>query len=181
MRWPGSVHDARVYMNSDVNKKFVNKTIADFQRQLVPGYSKVPPFLIGDPAYPLLPNVMKEYANCYEIKHIYFNNVLRSSRNQIECAFGRLKARWRILNRAVDVELNFSSKMIYSCFVLHNFCELHGVEVPNDVLQAQIQNEREHSQAIDRLYSYNTSQGKMVRDTLVEYIHEKYFSRPIWL
>lgn len=89
-------------------KNFINKTIADYNRQLVPGYTKFPPILIGDSAYPLLPNVIKECANCFGNKQIYFNNVLSSPRNQIECAFGRLKSRWRILNRVVDVELNFA-------------------------------------------------------------------------
>jgi len=49
--------------------------------------------------------------------------MLRSARNQIECAFGRLKARWRILTRPMDIAMESLPNVIFACFVLHNFCE----------------------------------------------------------
>ena len=117
LKWPGSVHDARVYSNSIVNKRLVSRKIPNVYQELMPGFTPVPAILIGDPAYPLLPNLMKEYSSFLEEKHVTFNNKLRSARNQIECAFGRLKARWRILNRPIDVDLDFAVTMI-SCFIL---------------------------------------------------------------
>ena len=85
-RWPGSVHDAKVYKNSLINELFQKKKFPGNFRTLLDGLNPVPPLLLADPAYPLLSNVMK----------VLFNEMLRSARNQIECAFGRLKARWRI-------------------------------------------------------------------------------------
>ena len=58
---------------------------------------------------------MKEYSTVIDAKHSLFNNVIRSTRNQTECAFGRLKARRRILNRPINVELEFGSWMIFFC------------------------------------------------------------------
>ena len=93
-------------------------------------------------------------------KHLLFNNVIRSTRNQTECAFRRLKARWRILNRPIDVELEFGVSMIFCCFVLHNFCEKHKFELNCDMVAAQIpldqrcQNCKRHN-AINQLYAYN--------------------------
>ena len=55
----------------------------------------MPPLLLGDLAYLLLPSLMKEN-NCVDTKHVIFNNKLTAARNQIECAFGRLKCHWRI-------------------------------------------------------------------------------------
>ena len=46
---------------------------------------------------------MKEHATCTTNEEVIFDEMLRSVRNQIECAFGRLKARWRILNRPMDI------------------------------------------------------------------------------
>ena len=90
--WPGSVHDARVYANSQLNKHFIEKTLPMTYRSLLPGTDRIPPLILGDPAYPLLPNVMKEYGEDAVNEKTVYNQVLRGARNQIECAFGRLKA-----------------------------------------------------------------------------------------
>ena len=177
LRWPGSVHDARVYSNCNVNKKLLSGEIPTVYQELIPGFTPVPAILIGDPAYPLLPNLMKEYSSCTEEKHVVFNNKLRLVRNQIECAFGRLKARWRILNRPVDVDLNFAISMIYSCFVLHNFCEQYNEEIHSDLIKTAIQNELrcqscQHHKQLYHLYSHNSARGKLVRDVITEYLYD---------
>ena len=50
IRWPGSVHDARVYANSRVCKQLKSGVLPQVYQELVPGYTPVPQFLIGDPA-----------------------------------------------------------------------------------------------------------------------------------
>jgi hypothetical protein len=47
------------FANSDINKMFQNKQIPMVLKELLPGDDKVPPVILGDPAYPLLPNVMR--------------------------------------------------------------------------------------------------------------------------
>ena len=175
--WPGSVHDARVFANSSINKKFINQRFPACCRELIPGDYPVPPFLIGDPAYPLLPHLMKEYPNCTSNEQVVFNEMIRSARNQIKCAFGRLKARWRILNRALDVSTEIAPQIIYTCFVLHNFCELRNGPTNDDEVQNIIEHERrtqacQHHSVIDRLYTTNTSEGINVRKSLTSYFKE---------
>ena len=58
-------------------------------------------YIIGDPAYPLRPHCIKEYESCSNDAEVIFNSMLRSARNQIECDFGCLKARWAILIRKI--------------------------------------------------------------------------------
>ena len=88
VRWPGSEHDTRIYENCGINKKFISREILRVYEELVPGFALVPSLLRGDHAYPLLPNLMKEYPSCKNAKETNVNNTLRSARNQIECAFG---------------------------------------------------------------------------------------------
>ena len=100
--WPGKVHDAWVqcisylslYGKGNSGKLFSGWTKTLYGRD-------VPLVILGDPAYPLLPWVMKPY--------MYIENKstprdekdfkYRQSRARIvvKNAFGRLKGRWRCL------------------------------------------------------------------------------------
>ena len=96
IKWRGSVQDAWVFSNSHVKKGLANGTIPNIHKELLPGFTLVPAFFIGDPAYPLLPNIMNEFTTCTDEKQLRFNTLMRIVRNQIECGYGRLKGRWRI-------------------------------------------------------------------------------------
>ena len=50
----------------------------------------------------------------------------------MECAFGILKSRWRILQKRLDSGIEFSSKIAVVCAVLHNFCINAGDDWDND-------------------------------------------------
>lgn len=125
--WPGKVHDARVLANSTLYKK------ANAQ-QLLPNWTRslcgveVPLLILGDPAYPLLPWLMKPYL---ENQHSpsdqrHFNYRQSRARMTVENAFGRLKGRWRCLMKRMDVNIANVPNIVAACVVLHNFCELHG-------------------------------------------------------
>ena len=91
---------------------------------IVEGSNPVPVFLLGDPAYSLLPLLMKECSGAGENKREkLFMYKFSSACIPIENLFGRLKVRFRCLQRAKDVKLDTLPQVIYSCFVLHNYCE----------------------------------------------------------
>lgn len=87
--------------------------------------------------------------------------MLRSGRIPIECAFRRLKARWQILNKRVNLGLSFVPTVIYACFVLHNICEKHGMQVEDDDVARQIAHDRsvQPDTEPDCLYAFKTAEG----------------------
>ena len=58
VKWPGSVHDSTIFLNSSINRKLRNR---ECEKVLVEGRDVITIYLIGDPAYPLFPFIMKEY------------------------------------------------------------------------------------------------------------------------
>nr|XP_047141418.1 uncharacterized protein LOC124816319 [Hydra vulgaris] len=163
-KWPGSVHDAKMFTNSTINKKLIKGTLPQTLYSL-PNYHSIPNYLIGDPAYPLTNFCIKEFQSCSNNEEVIFNSMLRSARNQIECAFGRLKARWGFLRKIIDIKIETVPIVIYTCFVLHNFCEKNKTyDLNEEEVNQQI--ERHRSDALkspnlpDSIYSANNPEGK---------------------
>ena len=115
---------------------------------------------------------MKEYAVCQGNNEVMFNTMLRSARNQIECAFGSLKARWRILLRPMDLKLEDIPDIILACFVLHNFCEERNIEPILADMDRVIIIERGNAPTNDIAYIYNTKDGGAIRDAITQYFAE---------
>ena len=111
---------------------------------------------------------MKEFLNAHNNEEAIFNNMLRGARNPIECAFGRLKARWQVLNKGIDMALKSVPNVVYACFVLHNICEVKGVTIDDDIVAQQIAQDKltQPNTEADRRYSFNTAEGTYVRNVI---------------
>ena len=172
-RWPGSVHDAKVFSNSYVHKRLRQGKRFSYN-SLLPGYEKVPNYLIGDPAYPLTPYCIKEYKSCKSNEEGVFNNMLRSIRNPLERAFGRLKSLWSIVTRKMDLSLELIPTVVLACFVLHNCCEANNADIDMELVKNQMERNRHdemmHKNIPDPIYSGDTGEGEMIRQILTEYI-----------
>lgn len=100
--------------------------------------------------------------------------MLRSARNPIECAFGRLKARWAFLTRQVELKIELVPTVIYACFVLHNFCEKDRYYLDPQLVQNQKRllefDQQETKNVPDPVFSGNLDEGSVIRDIITFYI-----------
>ena len=120
--YPGAMHDARVlrstafYRQAERGEKMKGPTV-HIENQ------EIGPYLVGDSAYPLSQWLQKPYPEgTRDPEEKAYNKALSSARVVIECAFGILKSRWRILDKRLDSHIKFSVRIAVACIVLHNFC-----------------------------------------------------------
>ena len=132
--WPGRVHDARVFANSSLYSRGQQNTLFTPNTSVSLSGADVPLVLLGDPAYPLLPWLMKAYVNNGHLtpQKKLFNYRLSKARVVVEHAYGRLKGRWRCLLKRLDVDVGDVSQVVTACCVLHNICEARGELFDND-------------------------------------------------
>lgn len=104
------------------------------------------PYLVGNSAYYTAPWLIMPYPEAQlDPGEITFNKELSSARLAIECAFGRLKSRWRNLQKQLDSRITFSVKISIACVVLHNFCIKIGEEWVEDFYDDDDENRNEQN------------------------------------
>lgn len=126
--WPGKVHDARVLSNSSFFRKANEGSLFPNWKRRINGVD-VPLLILGDPAYPLLPWLIKCYPETGNLspEASHFNYRQSRARMVVENAFGRLKGRWRCLLKRMDyTDIGTIINVVGCCVVLHNICEFSG-------------------------------------------------------
>ena len=108
----GSVHDARVFGNSDVGHH-----LADF---IPTNYH-----LLGDCAYPLKVNLMTPFRDNDHLtrRQVTYNTKLSKTRCTVERAFGLLKGRFRRLKFLAMYRTDLVPTIVMACCVLHNIAQ----------------------------------------------------------
>lgn len=133
----------------------------------------MPYVLIGDAAYPLLNWLINEYRIEQTPEQVSFNLYLHKARIVVEHAFGRLKARWRILCKRSELDVYFMPEVILACCILHNF-----VEIMKDPFVERwmndVQNEDLQFPQPDREFVRGDENGAEVRERMRTYLELHY-------
>ena len=158
---PGSTHDAAVFRQSSL---YCNPALHPQASLNLEGVD-IPLVIAGDPAYPLLPWLMKAYPGPHLTPaQEAFNQHLNSIRVAVEHSFGRLKGRWRVLAKRSDIHHSFIPTVVSACCVLHNICEIHAGDVG---LPPYIQPTAQPCQEMP------TAEASVVRSMLLQHIQNK--------
>lgn len=113
--WPGSVHDARVFQNSDLSMRIQSDPFVMFPEDT---------HLLGDAAYPLTKFMLTPYKdNGYLTEYQKAYNYKQSAtRNIIERAFALLKGKFPRMKLINSSNMSEICNIVISTCVVHNFC-----------------------------------------------------------
>ncbi|XP_014466401.1 uncharacterized protein LOC106737890 [Alligator mississippiensis] len=124
--WEGSVRDAEVLQSSPLPDLMESGKYAPEIPEVDIRGIVTSPVLIADPAYPLLPWLMKPYGGELDHRQEQFNDCLNKCRATLEGAFERLRARWQALSVPLEMDKENIKRVIVAACVLHNMCESRG-------------------------------------------------------
>ena len=131
--WSGCVHDARMFSNSGILRKRSNEQLFQNYTRTINGHN-LPFVIVGDPAYPLLPWLIKLYQDYVGMsqKQRHFNFRLRKARITVKHPFGRLKSRLALFAKTHRLPPGQCAHVIAACVMLHNICETLGDRYQDD-------------------------------------------------
>ncbi|XP_060882015.1 uncharacterized protein LOC132953662 [Metopolophium dirhodum] len=119
----GKEGDSTIFKNCPFGKKLYSELLNLPATVVLPNTDNFPqPFVvIGDEAFGLHKNLLRPYpGRGLTQKRKMFNYRLSRARRYVECAFGILANKWRVLHSAILVEPDFAD-VIKACCILHNY------------------------------------------------------------
>lgn len=118
----GKQSDGGIFAGSSLKERLEDKTFCIPEDQPIPNTDiTVPYVLLGDEAYPLKVYLMRPYSgrNLSEHEEIY-NYRLSRARRIVECAFGILCSKWRILKKEIECHPDKADIIVKCACILHN-------------------------------------------------------------
>ena len=128
----------------------------------------ITPFFAADSAFPLAPTTMK----CYDdtlLPHWKrsFNYSLIRTRRVVEQAFGRLKGRWKIVDKSSLRDPVFARRVALVCCALHNVCERHRCPFE----ESWLPDPTAYTDTSHITSSQTLGSAASIRNTVAKYVH----------
>ncbi|XP_060947077.1 putative nuclease HARBI1 [Limanda limanda] len=143
-KWPGSVHDARIFRESNLSTRFAR---GEFDGHV-----------LGDRGYPCQPCLLTPYADPVPGPQQRYNLAHMRTRARVENTFGILKARFQCL-QMLRVTPERACDIIITCVVLHNIAILRGENCPPAFADEQ---------HINPNHAMDPQDGRVVRERLCQ-------------
>lgn len=118
----GKQSDGGIFSGSSLKHHLENGSFNVPTERKIPGTNIFAPFvLLGDEAYPLQVYLMRPYSGrgLDEQKEVY-NYRLSRARRIVECSFGILCAKWRILRKDIECHPDKADIIVKTTCILHN-------------------------------------------------------------
>ena len=119
VRFPGSVHDARILRESSIWNHFESQPRLDG-------------FILGDSGYPLRDWLLTPILNPRTAAERRYETAFTSTRATVERCIGVLKRRFHGLRTEMRYAPVRATKIITACMVLHNLAIQYGTPLPAD-------------------------------------------------
>lgn len=166
----GKESDGGIFSHSNLSRLLENGALNTNQEKVLPGTdTALPHFLVGDEAYPLKTYLMRPYPqrNLGPEEEI-FNKRLSNARQVVECAFGILSSKWRLLLKAIEVNPNRADVIVKCICLLHNIIiDKEGIhDLPTELPQLQNENRNRFMTAGE---NRSATRAHNIRDTLKNY------------
>ena len=153
----GKNSDSGIFKESTLYKKLTENTlnIPDARPISDSDTMALPYVIVADEAFGMMENLMQPYGGkmlSYEKK--VFNYRLTLARRYIECTFGIMCNKWRILHRPLDVNIDFAGDIVKAICVLHNYVRARDGYSYEDTL---------HTAPLRGLIQTNRPTGRAIR------------------
>ncbi|CAL4065914.1 unnamed protein product, partial [Meganyctiphanes norvegica] len=173
----GRVHDGGVFANTAFAKKLYDNTLNLPDASPLPeGEQDIPYVFLADDAFPLTTNIMKPYkqTGLEKGKEVYNYRVSRG-RQVVECSFGILVTRFRVLTSNIHLSPTKAAKVTLCCCYLHNFlmkrkCKSY-IDNSSQIGLSEALNPHNLLVPLQQMRTYNDLSAKAVRDAFCSHFN----------
>ncbi|XP_040199369.1 protein ANTAGONIST OF LIKE HETEROCHROMATIN PROTEIN 1-like [Rana temporaria] len=161
----GSSSDSGVFNHSTFGRMIRANSLDLPNDSSLPGTNEpaLPFVFVGDEAFALGKNLLRPFSSraLSNDKRI-FNYRLTRARRVVECAFGILANKWRILHTAINLSLEHAVSAVKTACALHNYVrERDGIDYEDSMMH--------NMEAAQWSLTRGTSSGKLIRDQFLNY------------
>lgn len=137
----------------------------------------MPHVFVGDEAYPLMRNLLRPYPRSQlDPEKEYFNARLSRARKCIECAFGIMTAKWRILWKPIETNAEFADEIVKAICILHNVIIDHeGLETLLEEA-AELNKINDNKKQTSSSNKICTKTGRFVRNYFNDFVNKNKLS-----